>query len=149
MNAHDFTTIFSVEQSPEEVFTAINNVRAWWIGKFTGDPGRLGAEFTYQYGDMHRSTQKVTEYVPGKKIVWKVQDSYLSFLRDKDEWNGTEIIFEIVRRENSTDVRFTHKGLQPGIECFGTCSNAWGMLVNGNLRNLITTGKSQADVFSS
>jgi hypothetical protein len=34
------------------------------------------------------------------------------------------------------------------IECHGSCSNAWGMLVNGNLPKLITIGKNQPDVFA-
>ena len=97
---------------------------------------------------MHRSKQKITELVPGKKIVWRVLDSQLSFLKDKSEWTGTEVVFDISAKKGKTEVRFTHAGLKPQIECYGSCSNAWGMLVNGNLRNLITTGNPQPDVFA-
>ena len=137
MKNQNFTTTISVDQSPEEVFKAITNVRGWWSGEIEGDTGRLGAEFTYRYKDVHRSKQKVTEFVPGKKVVWHVLDSELSFAKDKSEWNDTE-----------TEVRFTHEGLVPRFECYGSCSNAWGTLINGNLRKLITTGKSQPDAFA-
>jgi hypothetical protein len=40
-------------------------------------------------------------------------------------------------------VSFTHKGLKSNFECYDGCSNAWGLLVQGNLRNLIKTGKDQ------
>ncbi len=148
MKNQDFTITISIDRSPEEVFAAINNVRGWWSGEIEGQTDKLGAEFTYRYKDMHRSKQSVTEFVPGKKIVWRVLDSQLNFLKDKSEWTGTEIVFDISAESGKTEVRFTHSGLKPQIECYGSCSNAWGMLVNGNLRGLITTGEAQPDVIA-
>ena len=60
MNDQGFTTSFSVAQTPEEVFNAINNVRGWWSGEIDGDTGKLGAEFTCRYKDFHRTKQKIT-----------------------------------------------------------------------------------------
>ena len=110
MSKQDFTVAFSVDQTPEEVFNAINNVRGWWSGEIEGDTTRLGAEFTYRVGDVHRSKQKITEFVPGKKVVWHVLDSQLSFA-NASEWNGTDVAFEISKNEGKTQVRFTHAGL--------------------------------------
>ncbi|MGA2048698.1 MAG: SRPBCC domain-containing protein [Terracidiphilus sp.] len=148
MNTDDFTTSFAVDQAPEEVFAAINNVRGWWSGEVIADTGRPGAEFTYRYQNMHKSTQQITEFVPGKKVVWHVTDAELTFIKDKTEWIGTEIVFEISRKGGKTELRFTHVGLVPAFECYGGCSGAWGALVDGNLRNLITTGKDQPDAFA-
>lgn len=143
MNAQNFTTAFTVEQTPEEAFAAINNVRGWWSGDIEGSTDKLGAEFTYRYKDVHYSKQKITELIPGKKAVWLVLNSYLSFIEDKTEWNGTKITFEVSKKGNKTEIQFTHLGLVPEHECFNACSNAWGSYINGSLRSLITVGKGQ------
>lgn len=91
-------------------------------------------------GDIHFSKQKIVELVQDKKIVWLVTESQLSFIKSKSEWTGTRIIFEILKINNKTQVRFTHMGLSPEIECYGTCSNAWTDLIQKSLFSLITTG---------
>jgi hypothetical protein len=141
MKTQDYTTSFAVDQSPDQVFAAVNNVRRWWSGDIEGRTDKLGAEFIYRYGDIHCSTQKITEWVPGKKVVWRVLDARISFVKDKAEWNGTDIVFEIARKGQKTELRFTHVGLLPAIECYGKCSGAWGFYINESLRSLITTGK--------
>jgi len=141
MSDKNFTTIITVDQTPEEAFAAINNVQGWWSGEIDGDTDRLGAEFTYRYQDIHRSKQKITEFIPGKRVVWHVVDSYLSFIKDKDEWNGTDIVFEIARKDNKTEIRFTHIGLVPAVACYEKCAPAWEFLINESLSDLITKGK--------
>lgn len=143
MNNQDYTTTFTVDQTPEEVYAAINNVRGWWLdGKIEGSADKLGDEFTYTYEDIHYSKQKVTESVPGKKVVWEVIESSINFVKDKTEWKGTKITFEITKKGDKTEVRFTHVGLVPEIECFNDCSNAWGHYVNGSLKNFIAGEKA-------
>jgi activator of Hsp90 ATPase-like protein len=143
MNTRDYTTSFTVDQSPQEVFDAINNVRGWWSGEISGDTDKLGARFKYRYKNVHETTQRITEWVPGTRVVWHVVDSRINFVKDTTEWNNTDIVFEIVRKENKTELRFTHVGLVPTIECYGGCSGAWGFYINDSLRSLITTGLGQ------
>jgi hypothetical protein len=143
MKTKDFTTTILVDQTPQEAFDAINNVRGWWSGKIEGTTDELGAEWTYSYKKLHRTTQKITALVPSKKIVWHVTDSEINFVRDKSEWDGTDIVFEISKKGDKTEIRFTHVGLVPTIECYGGCSGAWGFYVNESLRDLIVKGKGQ------
>lgn len=141
--AKSFTTSFAVDQSPQEVFDAVNNVRGWWSGEIEGSTDKLGATFSYRYKGLHRSAQKITELQPGKKVVWHVTEARLNFVEDKTEWNGTEIVFEIARKGNQTELRFKHVGLVPAFQCYGNCSGAWGFYINESLRSLITTGKGE------
>ncbi len=139
----DFTTTITVDRSPKEVFDAINDVRGWWSGEIDGSTDKLGAEFNYRYKDLHRSSQKITELVPGKKVVWHVLDSSLDFVKDKTEWNGTDIVFDIAKKDDKTQLRFTHVGLVPGLACYDDCSDAWSFYIKDSLRGLITKRKGQ------
>ena len=138
-----FTTSIVVDQSPQEVFDAVNDVRGWWSGEIKGRTDQLGAVFEYRYKDLHRTTQKITEWVPGKRIVWHVTESYIGFVDDTKEWNGTDIVFEIARTGGKTELHFTHVGLVPAIACYGKCEGAWTFLIQESLRDRITKGRGQ------
>ncbi len=143
MKNQNFTTAFSVDQSPEEAFAAINNVRGWWSEEIEGSTDSPGDEFTYRYKDVHACKMKLIEVIPDKKVVWLVLNNYFNFTEDKTEWKGTKVIFEVSKNGDQTEVRFTHQGLVPQYECYNVCSNAWSSYINGSLRSLITTGKGR------
>lgn len=130
MKQQDFTTSISVEQSPEEAYRAILNVRAWWSGlygeSFEGKSEELGDEFSFRAGDgAHYTKQKLVELVPDKKVTWLVTEANLSFVDKTDEWEGTMFGFEIYPEADKTKIVFTHKGLVPEFECYDACAPAW------------------------
>jgi Activator of Hsp90 ATPase homolog 1-like protein len=138
----DFSLTLLVDNTPREAFDAINNVRGWWSEEIEGRTDELG-DFRYHYQDVHRCTIRITELDPGKKVRWHVVDNYFNFVADKSEWKNTDIVFEIAKQGDQTEVRFTHVGLVPAYQCYNVCSDAWGTYITGSLRNLITTGKGQ------
>jgi hypothetical protein len=119
MDNRSFTTAFTVDQSPEEAFAAITNVRGWWSEDINGRTEKVGDIFNYRFRDIHRCTT---------------------------EWKGTDVIFDIAKKDDKTEIRVTHDGLVPEYECYDICSNGWTTYINGSLQALITTGKGQPNV---
>lgn len=141
MTKQDFTTTLVIDQTPQQVFKAINNPRDWWSGEINGNTGKLNDEFTYRYQELHFSKQRIVEMIPDQKVVWLVTESLINYAEDKNEWTGTKISFEISEKGNKTQLRFTHLGLDPQIECFESCSYSWTQIIQQSLFSLIATGK--------
>ncbi|MCF0074241.1 SRPBCC domain-containing protein [Dyadobacter sp. CY261] len=139
----DLNTSFSVDQSTEAVFNAVNNVRGWWSERIDGVTDRIDQEFTYQRKDVHKCTVKIVEFLPGKKVVWLVLDNYFNFTQNQSEWKGTRVEFEISEAGGKTVLNFTHRGLVPEHECYNICFDAWTFYINESLKGLITKGVGQ------
>lgn len=140
-----YSTSFTVDQSPEEVYAAILNVPAWWTGQVEGTTDEIGAEFSYRHPPQHYSRQRVTELEFARRVVWRVVDSELSFVSEPAEWTGSDIVFDIAPVDGGTELRFTHVGLLPQVECYDACSTGWIHYVGGSLHSLITTGAGLPD----
>ncbi len=143
MTTTDFSTTLMVDQTPEQVFNAITDVRGWWSENIEGGTSRLDDEFIYSYKDVHYCKVKLIEVVPNQKVVWLVLDNYFKFTEDRSEWKDTRVAFDISQSGNQTVLTFTHEGLVPQYECYEICREAWTNYTKESLRNLITTGKGQ------
>ena len=145
MDPKNFTITFLVEQTPAQVFAAVNNVRGWWSAELEGESEKLNDVFAYRHQQVHYSRHQLTEVAPDKKIVWLVTESKITFVPTQDEWTGTEIIFDISIVENKTQLQITHLGLVPTLECYEGCSKGWTYYLQHSLLPLITTGKGNPD----
>jgi len=143
MDKKDFTATILVDQDRTTAFNAIKNFRAWWSEEIEGNTDQLNEVFTYHYEDIHLCKIKLIEIVPDKKLVYQVLDNQFNFIKDKTEWIGTKLIFEITDDGNKTKVQFTHEGLVPDYECYPICFDSWNRYIKKSLYLLITTGKGE------
>jgi hypothetical protein len=132
MKKQDYHTSISANVSAEEAFEAINNVSAWWAKNFDGFSQSLHDIFTVRFGETF-VTFEITEFVPGKRVVWQVTDCYLHWINDKTEWNGTSILWEVTPEGDGVRVDMTHRGLVPDAECFEDCQTGWNHHIGESL----------------
>jgi hypothetical protein len=142
----DYTINLTVDAPAKEVFKNINSVKKWWTEVLDGKSEKLNDEFTVRFGDVHVSTQKLVEFIPDQKVVWLVTKSRLNFIKDKQEWTNTKIGFEISEEGKQTNVKFTHYGLVPEVECYKDCTKGWDYYIKGSLFKLLTKGKGTPEL---
>ncbi|MBF6159716.1 SRPBCC domain-containing protein [Nocardia cyriacigeorgica] len=153
-NTEYLTATMTVDRTPEEVFAAVTDVRGWWNQNIIGNTAAVGDEFVFtddvEYAGETAKTNKdgirfsrfrISEVVPGERVVWHVVDSDLSFVADREEWTGTDVVFDITADRTGTTLHFTHEGLSAAdSECFEECSRGWTFYITRSLPQLITTG---------
>jgi hypothetical protein len=66
-------------------------------------------------------------------------------LKKVDEWKETHVIFLLKQLDkNRTELHFTHKGLNPLMECFDICQEKWDYFIKTSLKGYVENGKGQA-----
>ena len=144
MEKQNYTATIVVNKSAEEAFKSINNVSKWWAKNFEGSSEKLDDVFTVRFGETF-VTFKIVEFIADKKVVWNVTDCNLHWLKDKKEWKGTKISFEISEQRDSAQIVFTHIGLVPDAECYNDCQKGWDQNIKQSLFKLITEGKGNPE----
>ncbi|MDB5141494.1 MAG: hypothetical protein JWQ66_207 [Mucilaginibacter sp.] len=144
MTTPDFTATVVVDQTPNEAFDAIANVGAWWAKSFKGNAKNENDVFSVTFGETFVNF-KITEAVPGKKVVWLVSDCNLHWLTDKKEWRDTQVVWDIARVGNTTKIVMTHVGLVPESECYDDCSVGWTGHIKSSLYKLLSEGVGQPE----
>lgn len=142
--SQDFTTSILVEQSPQEVFNAVTNVRTWWSRNITRTTDKLNGEFKVDF-EQHWWAFRIIELLPDERVVWYVTGSYMPWNKNETEWTDTQIRFDIAKRDSQTELLFTHIGLTPSSDCFEGCSKGWTGYMHKSLKALIKTGNGTPD----
>jgi hypothetical protein len=139
----DFSYRFMVNAPARETMEKISQVNLWWAKKFKGEAGKLNDEFSVYFGGPEDTFVdfKISEVIPGQKIVWLVTDCNLHWINDKKEWQNTEVTWTLTKKDGKTQVDFVHKGLTPESECYDSCEPGWTHHIKDSLVKLIDEGK--------
>ena len=143
MTKQDYRLSISAPVSAYDAFDKIARVSEWWAKDYEGSARSVGDVFTVRFGRTFDETFvdfKITDAVPGSKAVWHVTNSYLPWLKDKTEWNDTNVVFEVSASQSETTVTMTHEGLVPEVECFNACVQGWNQYFGQSLKQFLTDG---------
>lgn len=140
-----YSSSILINNSSENVFDKIGEVTKWWSENIEGNSKNLNDIFSIQFAFGDSFEIKVIESIPTKKIAWKVLDSNLTWIKNEKEWKGTQLVFEIFHLQEQLEIRFTHFGLTPEIECFNGCSKGWNYFIHESLFGFLNENKGKPD----
>ncbi|HEY0755642.1 MAG TPA: hypothetical protein VGD98_16915 [Ktedonobacteraceae bacterium] len=141
MKEQDYHSNLTANVYPREAFEKISRVSEWWSKDFTGESQKLNDVFTVRFssGDMYKA--KISEMQPDTTITWEFIDTYQGWVKDHTEWVGTKIIWEVIPQNDGVEVKMTHSGLVPALECFNQCTKGWNYLTLESLFKFLNEGK--------
>lgn len=144
MTTQDYSASITANLTAAAAAERINRVADWWTASFTGASEKVGNQFSVRWGETFVDFT-VVEYVPAKRIAWRVTDCNLLFVEDKKEWKNTEVVFDISSDGGTTTVKMMHAGLEPGVECYEACSKGWNFFITESLQSLLAEDQGMPD----
>ena len=132
---------------PQKVYDAITSqkgLQGWWTPDCTVEP-KEGSKGTFRFDETYTvmSFEKLTPY---SQVRWKCIDHHhISDELDKnDEWVNTNIIFNLKdNKDESTELSFTHEGLNESLQCYEICHERWGHFLKKSLKGYVERGKGE------
>jgi uncharacterized protein YndB with AHSA1/START domain len=136
----DYAAHMTVGAPIEAAFAALSTVdglRRWWTEHTDGSAGP-GGKLRFEFPKYEITKfMRVEESTRPTLVRWICTECSLP------EWVGTELTFELAEAgPDRTELRFTHGGLKPQLECYGSCSAGWNHYL-GSLTSYLDTGAGQ------
>ena len=144
MKKENYQAIIIANKPAAACMDAINHVNEWWTAGFEGKTSRVNDSFKVDFGKTFVDF-RVIETHPGKKLVWLVTDCNIQGIKDKLEWKGTKVVWDLKPIKEGTEITMTHIGLVPEVECFDMCQTGWNFYVKTSLLKLLTEGNGLPD----
>jgi len=126
-----------INKDKEAIFQALTSeigLKSWWTSQTEFNP----KEKTYKFGFMNGKYWFAFKIIKQEenKIEWEcINADSLS-----KDWIKTKLIFDIVKTNDHTTLKFTHANWNESSEVFSRCNTTWGFLMF-SLKNYLENGK--------
>jgi uncharacterized protein YndB with AHSA1/START domain len=128
-----------IKASPEVIYQALTNIDAlarWWTTDTRGSGQNVGDTIEFWFADFcQKFDVKLLE--PAKRVVWKSPRG-----QGSDEWEDTEISFDLSTDDKQTLVQFRHSGWRASSDFQGHCSMRWAVFLL-SLKDVMERGKGR------
>ena len=131
----DIHHLVFIKSTAEKIYTAITTqqgIASWWSVNNNAKP-EVGSIYRIFFGGGYYKDIKISELIPGKKVVWDIRDAH-------PEWLNTKVTFDISMGKDSAELRFNHSGWKEYTDMFAQCSYHWGVYL-ANLKSYTEKGK--------
>ena len=122
---------FPINASIEKVFEKISTpagLDIWWSKQTTGNP-IPGAIYEFDFGPVYTWKAVVSKFLPHAAFE-------LQFIESDDDWNGSRVGFNLMSRNETTNVQFYHVGWKEDNEHYRISNYCWAMYLRLLKRNL-------------
>jgi len=132
----DIFHLFNIKTNDsEKIYNAITQqegLASWWTTE-TVAKSEIGSIIEFRFTKNYKKGMKILNLEENKIVEWECIDG-------DQEWLGTKIKFEIIPKEESTDIKFYHTDWREITDLYGICNYHWGLYMK-SLKAFIEEGK--------
>jgi uncharacterized protein YndB with AHSA1/START domain len=128
-----------IKASPEEIYQALTEtgkLAKWWTTDTRGSGAKIGDALEFWFNGFCQKFN-VSELKPGTRVAWKSPKG-----QGNNEWEGTEVSFDISADNKQTFIQFRHSGWRESTDFQGHCSMRWAVFLL-SLKDLLERGKGR------
>ena len=137
--SYEINLQIGVKASPETVYQTLTDTKQlakWWTTDTRGSGAQVGDTLEFWFGPFSEKFE-VKALQPAKQVTWKAPKG-----QGADEWQGTEVAFDLSKDDRQTFIHFRHSGWKDASEFHAHCSMKWATFML-SLKDLLERGKGR------
>jgi uncharacterized protein YndB with AHSA1/START domain len=130
-----------IKATPEDIYRALTETEKlaqWWTIDTRGSGAKVGDTLEFWFNKASFCQQfNVKALEPGRRVVWNSPKG-----QGADQWEGTEVAFDLSTDEKQTFIQFRHSGWRESTDFQGHCSMRWAVFLL-SLKDVLERGKGR------